>query len=1523
MKITIYSLYKSVVLIFVGLSLLSFQQDKAKLDFFESIYAHTDRPMYFPGETIWFKAYVVNESKTISPISEMMYVDLISPKGSVVKTMRLGVLNGYSYGNIEIKKDWVGGQYTLKMYTNWMRNFGESHFFTKNLTVQKVVQPNLLMTLKYEKEAYGPGGNVVANFEVKNLKNEPLTNKEVEAILRIQGSTSWHKTLRTNAQGKLKASFMLPKNLQDADVVLNMRIAHKGSTESISRSVPVLLKSLDLQFFPESGNIIAGTSNQVAFKAVNEYGKPADISGKIIDEFGTVITDFESFHDGMGGFTLQPEIEKKYYALLTKPYVAEEPIPLPKVLSSGVCFSLHEKNEKIMLSFFDTEASAKSVKVSNISGLLYHKKIRKGENSIVIDTKKFPIGITKFAILDEAENILAERLAFVNKQQQLQIDLEVDKETYNTREKVVVKIKTASDTGTPISSNLSIAVADNKLLSFADDKQDHILSYLLMSSELKGKIHNPIFYFDDQEEKVGKALDFVMLTHGWRSYITQNEVSFINAVHQPEQIAIQHGAVVDTNGDAIKAHILVFTNDSNKVLSFQTDDQGLFSFKLSGNSRFEVVAYTDDNKKVYIHRKNQESGYASKPARKKGIPNPSTPKGFFGVIKPNAKKTITKEAKAFVSMEEDASALEEVVVTAQGIKREKRALGFAVSHVNSDDIEFNGDVARVLQGKASGVQITSATGVSGSASQVTIRGLSSFSGNNQALIVVDGVPMNSDYKIDVNPEQIESINVLRDLAASTLYGSRGRNGVILVSTKSYRSWSKSRKKLNNNNYRNYASKTFYRNRNYTFDHVAKFYVPVYEGTNLPEERTDFRSTIYWNPVIQTDLNGEACIEFYNSDAVTSFNVAVEGIGYNGLVGRKEKNYSTKKMLNLDFKTPSYITINDIVVLPLTITNDSDRLLFANLHLDLPEHLMLIDTYDNNISIEPNSSMIKNVRVVAKKKGENLKIRASVASNLYGDVMHKEVTVLSPYFPIQSSYSGVDDEKFQFEVNNPRPNSITAEFITYTDIVGTVMNGIEATIRQPYGCFEQVSSATYPNILILKYLKEVGKNKPRIERRAKKFISDGYRRMAAYETKENGFEWYGKTPPHEALSAYGLMQFEEMKSVHEGVDQKMIDRTIKWLLGRRDHKGGFLQNKGKYGFSSAPADVNNAYIVYALTESKVKAGIEKEYRNSYFNALDSLDTYKLSLLALASNNLGKIDDYENLVSYIKLNIRTYGYNELPVKSTITRSYGASKKTETLAFALLALMRSYTTNEAIIHDGIKVLLKHRRYGRFGSTQATAMALKALIKYTRMQKQKNISKNDYVELQLNGHTVRKKLSEAENGKIRINSLEKYLKTGKQMISVAFGNKKNSYPYTMNVNWESELPDTSINCKVKLETEIIAKEYKVGDLVRMNVSVVNPSKNGLPMTTAIIGIPSGAAVQPWQLKKIKEENEVAYYEVFDNYLVLYWREMGPDQTKEIHLDLKAEIAGNYQAPASSVYLYYGDEFKDWIPGNQLTILK
>jgi len=196
-----------------------------------------------------------------------------------------------------------------------------------------------------------------------------------------------------------------------------------------------------------------------------------------------------------------------------------------------------------------------------------------------------------------------------------------------------------------------------------------------------------------------------------------------------------------------------------------------------------------------------------------------------------------------------------------------------------------------------------------------------------------------------------------------------------------------------------------------------------------------------------------------------------------------------------------------------------------------------------------------------------------------------------------------------------------------------------------------------------------------------------------------------------------------------------------------------------------------------------------------------------------------------------------------------------------------------------------------------------------------------NNSLELIINGKKLHSNLLNAKNGKIEIKNIESYFTKGKQNVDIKFSNDKVTLPYSLNITYDSFLPDSSLESPLALNTSISEKNHKVGDNVSMTIHLNNKKKEYIGMVTSIIGIPSGTTAQPWQLKELVTQNKIAYYEIFDNYLVFYWRAMQAKENIKIRLDLKADIAGEYQAPASCAYLYYGDEFKSWIAGSRLSI--
>ncbi len=925
----------------------------------EKVYSQTDRPFYFPGETIWFKSYVVSGDNTISTISQVMHAQLISPNGDVVKSIRLPIELGYAYGDFYIDEDWVGGMYEVRMFTHWMKNYGSESYFSKKITVQKVVKPNVLFSLEFEKEGYGKNSLVTADFEVKDLKNNPIQEASIDYVVTVKGNIIDKNINKTDSEGKAKISFQLPPDLNTKDVVLNVKINHKQNIESISRAVPIVLNNIDIQFLPESGKILFDVNNRIAFKAVNEFGKPVDVSGKIFDKNGQVVTTFESFHDGMGTFKLFMSESEGYYAQIVKPFLSEEKISLPKVFKKGVNFQIETDSSQTNIVLNNKVNQALFLEISTPNGILKKQPIQIGDKKLVIDTKNFPIGITTFKIMDEKNTPLAERLVFLNAHKKLNIDIEFDKDVYETREKVKAKLLTTDENGLPIPSNLSVSIVDNKLLSFADDKQDHILSYLLLSSDLKGKIHKPDFYFNPKEIKSKKALDYVMLTHGWRDYI-YSPIAISDASHKPELKSIEYGTITQTNGKPIKANLLLFNDYTSEVISFKTDEEGYFSFDNDSGQSTTLIAYTDDGKNIRINKNeiisNKPNAYSdnyASPSKNIEIRNPSKSKLL---VKQTVKKTASNNATVSFGMEE-GEALDEVVVIGYGTSNMTKE-GIRIIPLDAAELNSASSISDVLSGKIAGVQISSYTNSPERTTEnINIRGSASILTNNSPLVIVDGVPRSTEILSILPVSAIRSISVLKNIEATRVLGVSS-SGLILIDTKSnsdyYNHYFFYKKKLPKSRYKNYAIANF-DNKDYNkFYKQKKFYIPKYESKELPKKRDDFRQTIYWNPVVQTDEAGKAEIEFYNSDAITSFMAVCEGVGANGLVGRKKKAFSTKKMLNVDFKLPNYMALNDTIVLSVNITNESNEDKTLSLDFQMPSEIKLLDFNSDKIVVKANS-----------------------------------------------------------------------------------------------------------------------------------------------------------------------------------------------------------------------------------------------------------------------------------------------------------------------------------------------------------------------------------------------------------------------------------------------------------------------------------------------------------------------------------------------------------------------------------------
>jgi hypothetical protein len=1439
----------------------------------DRVYLQFDKPMYKPGETIWFSAFVRNGvDLKASEKSEILYVELIDPKGNVSQKVNLIAQKGKTNAEFEIGKNMMGGLYKVKAYTNWQKN--SKTFFEKEIQVQKNVLPRLKMKLEFQRKAYGPGDDVIAKLDLNSLANMPLVDHEFKYVAMLNGKNILTKNFSTNEIGEAYVKFELPEELATNDGLLNIMIDYEGRTESISRSIPITLGNIDLSFFPEGGDLVEGLETNVAFKAVNEFGKPADIEGVVKDNKGRIVSEFTSFHNGMGAFEFEPKIGGDYKVFITKPAGIKKAYTLPERMSRGWVLNIEDVDDENMVVVVNSTEDETMSLMCQVRGKDYFSRevnITRGRNEIKVPLKKFPIGVAQITLFDGRDIERAERLVFVNQDKKLNIEIKTNKDKYLPREKVQMTLKVTDERGLPVPANLSMSVVDDKLLSFADDKSSNILTSLLLEQDILSKVEEPRFYFDPKEEKAEEALDFLLMTDGWRRF-TWEEVMEENqpAMAYAGEKAIVSGNVFGNDGNPL-AGATIKLNQGGKTI--KTDAKGKYTLKnveLYNPFYATVTSSGHQNQSLYIQTySNSYDVHMYKP-NKYAYSSRTKHRAVGGANKAaNNMPAAVNGAIGNVMLMDDAVAMEEPMMVMDAVIVEEAEEGDKEERLENlmDDfkaLEKNNDQPKADKGE------------------------------------VEKEMAALDFE---DEEQMEEIVVQGKIVAFD-FDRRDKDE---------KKKGKARFFDNNRNQQQRANVKYHR---------AKVFPKVnYASQPTAEVRTDFRETIFWDGNVEVKNNGIAYVEFYNNDDVSSFRTTVEGLGV-GMAGRAEKVFFTQLPFAMFAKVPNQVVFEDIVSVPLTLKNTTDKTITGNLTVKSPKGFKVMNVETGSQTIPANSTKTIYLEyLVLNEVGED---NLQIAFNSAGlkDAFNQNIKIGAKGYPVQLAFSGQElSQEYVVDINNLVNGSVSASLTAFPNVVNDLMSGIESIIREPSGCFEQTSMSNYPNIMALNYMKTTGFDDTKLMASIDGKLDRGYKKLTAYETKSKGYEWFGSSPGHEALTAYGLMQFNDMKDVYADVSNKMVERTANWIMSRRDGKGGFKKNpRALDQFGRASAEVTNGYIVYALSEAGYQKDINKEFEAAYKAADNSKDGYQLAMMA---NTLQNFNDKRAGGVMKQLLTLQKADGSFTSDHSITRSGGKSLEIETTSIAVLAMLNATKKDGAALNKAVEYLVKSRSgYGGFGSTQGTVLALKALSEYAAASKK--TAEAGTLECYIDGKLVASKHYEAgEKEAIEFKGLEKFLKEGKHKVKIKTKGAKSSLPYTVAVDYNTTLPESAEQCNVDVVANLSTKSCKVGETVRLTTKVNNKQDKGMPMTMAVVGIPSGLSAQPWQLKELQEKGTIGFYEITDNYVIFYFRDMAPNASHTINLDLKAEVPGEYEAPASSGYLYYTNEYKCWSSTGKIKIRK
>ncbi len=849
----------------------------------EKVYLHLDKPYYSVGDDIWFKAYItVGQQHLLSALSGIVYVDLISPDNRLVRSLRLPVLFGLSMGDFQLADSLSEGNYRIRAYTAWMRNFDEDLFFHKTIPVGNALTDKLLTYTDFTYSTDPRENKTEAAILVTDLNGQPVVGREVTYTVELEAERVTRGKARTGPDGKLQISFSGKKAASTATGLIRLNI-QLTNQHVVSKTVAIkqMGPKKAIQFFPESGSLLAGTAVKVGFKALQPDGKGIAAHGYLTDNSGQRITDFHTDYAGMGQLLLLPEAGKTYTAHVTFADGSTTETELPPISTEGYVLSVNNSAEKtVFLKAATTPAQANGQVLSVIAQkngqVFYAARVKqaKPEAIINIDRRMLPSGVIQLTLMDEQMKPVAERLIFnLNQRDTLPVVISTDKEAYQPREKVTMKLATGAAGDSLRIGSFSVVVTDLGKLPVNDSTESNILSGLLLSTELKGYIETPGYYFLGLNDQKRQQLDNLMLTQGWRKIVWGDLISgkTPQISYQPERSLSVSGTVTTQTGKpAANSTVSIFsTTDISSALDTLSDAEGRFNFdRLIFNDSTKFVVQAQDEK-------GKQRGYI----RMNEMPqlpvgnNKNAPEVAVDLSQSMADYLKSSERR-FAELQkhgmlDQGIMLDEVTVTARKppvrLVEQSANLngpGNADQILTTKDLQSCPSLEVCLQGRLTGVIFKNRVPYS-----------TRSSGRTPMKVLMDGMEV-ADLSM-ISPVDVQTIEVLRSVGYTAMYGMSGDAGVIVITTKSGPD--------------GYSRDMFVpgivTHSPQGFYAVRQYYAPDYSAPQEQAGIRDLRSTILWKPDVTTDENGEASLEYYTASEPGRYRILVEGIDATGRMAR--------------------------------------------------------------------------------------------------------------------------------------------------------------------------------------------------------------------------------------------------------------------------------------------------------------------------------------------------------------------------------------------------------------------------------------------------------------------------------------------------------------------------------------------------------------------------------------------------------------------------------------------------------------
>ena len=875
----------------------------------EKIYLHTDKPYYLVGDTIWLKAYVTMGSDHVpSTISGAVYVDLLSEGDSIAKTIKLPVMGGLAKGDFVLNDSTTrDGNYRIRAYTEWMRNAGPDFFYDRTFSVGNSVANEVFGKIDYIFEQDKNKPKVKAVLKYTDAKGKPFGEHGVSYSIKEGYKSLSSGRGTTNAAGEISVELPASKNPSENTTYLVTHFTLDEATK-VSKTFPLKTNQLqpDVQFFPESGCLLADTWNRVAFKATGTDGLGAKVSGSIVDNEQKEVATFETQHLGMGFFNLMPEKGKTYTAKIKMENGFQTAVQLPETKADGYTLAVYGREngqgaqaDTVLIRInTNAETLAKGAQqlslIAQSGGTVYAAlpiNVSKTTISLHMPIKQVPSGILQFTLFSPTGTPINERVFFVQKEDNMQLKVvETDKRDYKKRDQVSLAIASTNPTGQAISGNLSVAVISEDAVPSDETNVNTIYSQLLLKADIKGYVEQPNYYFYNANEKTRENLDLLMLTQGYRRFVWKDVLAgkTSDAVYKAEKIvnAVTGQLKTLSNKPLANGTVTLLNNKYGILRDTVSNQQGKFSFD-------NLIIL--DGTEFTLRGRNPKGGKLVEVLVDKAGSQPVTPNPNVGDLNADILSLVKTSLETSRALDEElekhgmlsrVQQLREVSIRAKS----KMAYGNTIKESQADEI-YRPDSRRPCKTLMDCLMRMDGSRVNFVYKQGTDKYddcgplyIPMFQ-REQYTVIIDGMTIapcdyqtffTGDHPADIDKVYFshESKGVSAKLTGTGTFGP-----VMAVFTRT-------------GNFRRGYDPSVITYFPKGYDNAKEFYSPKYNvqnASNLPDQR----STVYWNPSVITGREGKAEISFFNSDQTGSYLVVVEGINGQGLLGRTTYRFKVR------------------------------------------------------------------------------------------------------------------------------------------------------------------------------------------------------------------------------------------------------------------------------------------------------------------------------------------------------------------------------------------------------------------------------------------------------------------------------------------------------------------------------------------------------------------------------------------------------------------------------------------------------